>query len=136
MTNDISLNSMEALIAAVPALLGFTPSDSIVVLVLGTTSPPLRLTIRLDMPAPNNTAAVVSKLRTILAQHSADGIITGARRRHRDTSNCRDDGRPCGGRLTRHGRGERPSFVAASGVRGRASSDDPAPRRRGAHGVG
>lgn len=75
MTPD-TLTRVGAVIAAVPSLLGFTPSNSVVVIVLGSTRPTVRLTMRIDVPDTRDITAVVSQLRAALAKHSADRIIT------------------------------------------------------------
>ena len=72
-TNSISLRSPHELLAIVPFVLGFHPTNSIVVLCLRNRR--LGLTQRLDLPLPEHTHHVVSALLPSLVAENPDSVI-------------------------------------------------------------
>jgi uncharacterized protein DUF4192 len=69
---DITLDHPSELIASLPALLGFHPVDSLVVLAQhGKRAKQLRLVLRSDLPPPHDARELVDTLLLPLIQHSA-----------------------------------------------------------------
>ena len=69
----ITLSTPHEVIAAVPHLLGFQPSDSLVVLALA--GPRLTVTLRYDLPQPADIPAFSEHLVSCLAVNRADEVI-------------------------------------------------------------
>jgi len=72
-THAIKLTSPHQLLAVVPYLLGFNPTNSIVTLCLSDNR--LGLTQRLDLPPPDRAHDVASALLPILIRESPDSVI-------------------------------------------------------------
>jgi hypothetical protein len=74
-TATILLDQPGELIASVPALLGFHPVDSLVVLGRrGTRPQELRIVLRADLPPPHEARELVDQLLLPLVQHGATGV--------------------------------------------------------------
>jgi len=72
-TNSIKLTSPRELLAVVPFLLGFTPSNSILTLCLSNNK--LGLTQRLDLPRPQDAHDVAQALLPTLVTENPDSVI-------------------------------------------------------------
>ena len=72
-TNTINLKSPDELLAVVPYVLGFKPTDSIVVLCLSKNR--LGLTQRLDLPRPEHAHQVASALMPSLMAEMPDAVV-------------------------------------------------------------
>lgn len=64
------------LIAAIPGLLRFTPTDSLVLITYADAGGPLRLeaVLRVDLPVPEHVADVASQLRLVALNHDAAAV--------------------------------------------------------------
>jgi hypothetical protein len=72
---DVTLHSPGELLASVPALLGFHPVDSLVVLGLcGPRSTTIGIVLRVDLPPASRARELAEQLRLPLAQHGTVGI--------------------------------------------------------------
>ena len=71
MSDRITLHSPSDVVAAIPALLGFKPTDSLVALWLGTPTGTLICTVRLDLDAPSSevTDRVVGRVSVGAGSH-------------------------------------------------------------------
>lgn len=77
MASSIQLSETGELIAAIPGLLGFTPSDSaVVILFTDNPRPTLRTTIRIDLTQLTNPATVVEQLRTLMTTQRICSMVT------------------------------------------------------------
>ncbi|MFL6125498.1 DUF4192 family protein, partial [Actinophytocola sp.] len=77
MASSIQFSETGELIAAIPGLLGFTPSDSAVVIMFtDTPHPTLRTTIRIDLTQLTNPATVVEQLRTLMTTQRISSMVT------------------------------------------------------------
>ncbi|HEX5114020.1 MAG TPA: DUF4192 domain-containing protein [Pseudonocardiaceae bacterium] len=72
---DITLDRPNDLIASIPALLGFHPVDSLVILgQRGLRAKELLLVLRSDLPPPHHARELVNSLLLPLVQHGAAGV--------------------------------------------------------------
>jgi hypothetical protein len=72
----VTLDHPGELLASVPHLLGFHPSDSLVVLGLrGTTTASVRVVLRADLPPPEEIRALAEYLLLPLTQHNAESVV-------------------------------------------------------------
>lgn len=69
----IKLNDVGTLIASVPPMIGFPPTNSLVV--LGVTEGRVSLTLRTDLPEPDQYIPVALQLASAIANHRCDGAI-------------------------------------------------------------
>jgi len=72
----VTLEHPGELLASVPHLLGFHPSDSLVVLGLrGTTTASVGVVLRADLPPPDEIRALAEYLLLPLTQHNAESVV-------------------------------------------------------------
>lgn len=76
MTDLININTPSEFIAAVPGLLGFTPSQSVVIVTFaGDEEAEMHCALRMDLPQRDHATALVAELRTFLAKEPISAAL-------------------------------------------------------------